>query len=84
MPANYRPGDLVRRADPYWSDIPETGTVKTPEPGDDPEPRCLGKVTPGRYVLVEWPAHPDHPRHGDISGARFWERADVLRPAVKA
>lgn len=65
----------VRLVEPYWHDVAEVGVVVEPAPGDDPEPRCLGKVTPGRWVLVEWPAHPDR----GISGARFWERADAVR-----
>lgn len=74
----YQPGTRVHLIDPYWPDVTEAGTVVEPAPGDEPEPRCLGKVAPGRYVLVEWPAHPDR----EIRGARFWERADVLRPAA--
>lgn len=74
------PGDRVRLVPPLIDDLPETGTVATPTPADSPEPMCLGKVTPGRWVLVEWPACPER----NISGARFWERADALRPVAPA
>lgn len=74
----YQPGDQVTHTSPYWPDVTEIGIVVEPAAGDDPEPRCLSKVTPGRWLLVEWPAHPDRA----ISGARFWERADALRSAT--